>query len=704
MTNISVLPQFVPHQELVKDEMRAIEDTRQAETDNTSFTSSLAAHLDPKWFAAKRAKEPIERSMLSGKRARKGEYEPAKLLAIQQLHGKDYKPVYMLLIDVKCRAAEYWIEDILIQHNEEPWDLEATPVPDLPPAVTQQIESSIHEVILQGMLDEAMMTMQPVTPEGISAKIEQMKPMIKQVIDRQIKKKAKEAAARMKEKIADQFTEGGWHKGLKECIHDIVTYKACIIKGPSQRKQLVRRGDLNINSGKFESSVVPGIISKWERRSPFDIFPSPESTAINNGYLFDRISLTRSDLSKLIGVEGFDEVAIRAVLRQHSDGGLREWTSIDPERATLDNKESTTVFSTENIDCLEYWGSVPGRTLISWAGGDMEAEQRFGQSIDPELEYDIAAWKIGSHIIKAMLNPDPMGKKPFDKASFVEDPDSFWGKSVCDILEDLQTMCNAVARAIVNNVGIGSAPQVEINTDRLAPGQAKTIWPWRIWETTNAAMQESPAVRFYMPPIVVDQLMKVYQFFLELADNDTGIPRYEHGQTDVGGAGQTASGLSMLMTSAARGIKGVVKNLDEIIKSSVERQYYHNLDYEDIALICDLKVVARGSSSMIAKEQLSVRRREILNETNNPTDLQIIGMKGRKELLEGTLKAIDVDTDQIWEEFEWEQRLNQMNEQGGMVHPSQQAVPQLTKPQAMNPAGDRVAGQDFGLFQQGVVK
>ncbi len=432
-------------------------------------------------------------------------------------------------------------------------------------------------------------------------------------------------------------------------------------------------------------------MSKYERRPPWNIYPAPDSNGINNGYLFDLIHLTPKDLSDLIGVPGFKESAIREVLNQYREGGLREWTYTDSQRLSLENKSSQALIDSEKIDCLEYWGSAQGRMLRVWGLSEQEVP-------DEDKEYNICAWLIGNHIIKAMVNPDIFGRKPFHKTSFVEDPDAFWNKAIPDLIEDIQGICNSVARGLVNNVGIGSGPQVEVNMDRAAvPGETTTLYPWKIWKVTTAQMAEGKAVNFYMPPTVVDKLLKVFEFCLKLTDEWSGIPRYAHGDPETKGAGHTASGLSMLMSQAARGIKNVVKNLDRgIITSAVTAQYDFNMQYEeDMGIFGDLKVVAKGSSSLIAKEQQALRRTEFMDRTLNPYDMSIIGVKGRAELLKQTAKSLDMDVDRIIQE---ENMLDQL-EHGG---PDTGFIPNrgdIAKGANTNPAGEPVSGEDFTLFK-----
>ena len=172
------------------------------------------------------------------------------------------------------------------------------------------------------------------------------------------------------------------------------------------------------------------------------------------------------------------------------------------------------------------------------------------------------------------MNGDPLGRKPYFKASFRERNDQFWGYDVPYLIQDVQDVCYASARNIVNNMAIASGPQVGIDVGQLAPGEDPTdMFPWRIWQfdVTNNNTARQP-IAFYQPPSVVQELMRVYEFFSNEADNNTGIPKYAYGSKQNMGALSTATGFSMMMSNAARGIKKVMGNIDRgIIAPSVHR-------------------------------------------------------------------------------------------------------------------------------------
>lgn len=620
----------VPLSTMMDNEERRLVDSQQSQP----IITGLAGHVRKCWTYARDAKmQTVEVRMLQSVRARRGEYEPDKLAQIRDQGGSE---IYAMLTSVKCRAAGSWVRDVMMgQGSEKPWTIRPTKVPDLPPQYSEQI---IQQAT--GPIQQAMMAGQPVSDEEI---LQLMGPMRDAAMEK-IREQARQMAERMENKMEDQLQEGGWLQALDAFIDDITTFPAAVIKGPIVRK----KPKLKWVQGP-DNSYIPQVKDElsleWQRVDPFMVYPSPAATSVDDGYLIEKHRMSRQDLSDLIGVEGYDDAAIRRVLDEYGRGGLREWLTNDVAQASAQGKATTAVgLNPDNlIDALEFWGPVQGQMLI-----DMGMEK---DSVpDPQKEYHVNVWVIGHYVIKAMLNYDPLRRKPYYKASYEDIPGAFWGNSVADLVRDAQTVCNASARAIVNNMGIASGPQVVVNVDRLPPGEDITqMTPWKIWQVTNDPMGGTQApIAFNQPDSRVAELMAIFEKFSTLADEYSGIPRYMAGDAS-GGIGRTASGLSMLMGNAGKSIKQVISNIDNnVLNPLLERLYYYNMRYsDDPELKGDVNVVARGANSLIAKDSAQLRRNEFLMATANPIDMQIIGLPGRAAILRESAKTLDMDPDKI---------------------------------------------------------
>lgn len=645
---------------------------RSAEMQNKPVIQGLAAHVRKRWETAKDGKRDLEERMLQCLRQRNGEYDPDKLAEIKRQGGSE---IYIMLTSVKCRAATSWLRDTLLGTGaDKPWALDATPEPTLPPDVIKSLQAEMAQ-----QLQTMMLSGMP-TPD-----VEQLRQIALQMKDasmRKMKEEAEERVDRMERKMEDQLIEGRWNQALNEFIDDIVTFPFAALKGPVKRKRKV----LSWVGGK----LVPQeqIVNEWERVDPFMLYWAPWASDVNDGFMIERHKLTRDDLQALIGVPGYNDDAIRTVLDDFNGGGLKEWLWTDNAQATAEGKStSEAIYTDDLIDALQVWDSVPGKDLREWGLTEKEIP-------DAAMSYPCEVWLVGNTVIRAVLNYDPLGRKPYYVTSYEKVPGSVAGKGVADLCRDSQNMCNAAARSLANNMGISSGPQVGVNVSRLPPGEDITeLYPWKIWQFQSSEFNDgSQPLSFFQPSSNASELMAVFEKFSARADEDTMIPRYMTGESSPG-AGRTSSGLSMLISNAGKGIKQVISNIDQnIIVPCVERLYQDNLRYsQDPDLIGDVRAVARGASSLVVKEAEAIRRNEFLQLVlNSPVAQQIVGMDGAAELLREQARNLTGNVDRI---VPARQTLTVMQQQQEQIAQLQQQI------QAMMGAANEVLSAPAGAQQ-----
>jgi phosphohistidine phosphatase SixA len=605
---------------------------------NTTVVQNLATYIRGKWMQARTAKQTwVEERMYKSVRARRGEYEPSLLAQIAEQGGTQ---IYMYLTSNKCRAASSWLRDVLLgANNDKPWTVSPNPVPDMQPSVLADLMARAEQQIAQVLAQGANPTQE---------EIKQLLMSMKDESERHLRTIAEHTIERMEKKMESQMLDGGWARAFTQFIDDLTTFPSAILKGPVVRKRQVLKWVKDPQDpANYVLDTSEALKLEWERVDPFMAYPAPDATDVDDGAFIERHQLSRSDLLAMIGVDGYSEKAIRAVLEDYGRGGLREWIFADAAKLSAEGK--TTIGANTNpselIDALQFWGSVQGSLLRDWGLSEEEVP-------DPLQEYAIEAWLIGTWVIKAVVNPDPLGRKPYYKASWEEIPGVFWGNSVADLCRDTQNVCNAAARALVNNMSLASGPQVVFNIDRLPQGENITqLFPWKIWQVTSDPMNGGQRpIDFYQPNSMAQELMAIYERFSTLADEYTGIPRYMMGGQAPGGAGRTASGMSMMMNNAGKNIKQVIANIDErVLSPAVGRLYYMNMRYgDDPELKGDINVVARGVSGLLAKEAAQQRRNEFLQiALGSPVAQQIIGPEGVAYLLRQMASTLEMNPDDL---------------------------------------------------------
>lgn len=634
------------------------------------------------WDKAKTEKETIKDQILANMRQINGEYDAQKLSALKAAESPE---IFMNITATKHRHALAWLFDLLFQPGQKAWGIEPTPIPELPTDIASQMYEAMAERVVMAAVEQAMSLGKPVDIEKVNNTLAELMDVIHEEALSSMNRVAKEKAGEMTKLIDDQLTEGGFYPEFRDTLGDIITHTG-ILKGPIPRKIKYKTVEKDPKSGRARVKMKEKVINTYERRHPLFIYPAPGAKSFKDGYLIDHITLTPKKLQGLIGQKGFREKEIREILDLAGGGSLKGWLDtglVEQEIRDLNQSGIGALWDSDNIDCLEFWGAIKGSMLREWGINKKKVP-------DDQFWYDCTVWIINGRCIKAVLNSDVVGEKPYSKVSYIEKPESFWGMGLPQVIADVQQLCNACARAIMANIAIASGPQVERNIDRIPAADIgnNKLTPWRVWDVTETAMSTAPAMKFYQPPMVVERLIQVYQVISKLADDHSGIPAYAHGDARVGGAGNTASGLSMLITSAARGIKLLISEMDEkLIAPSIKRQYYRNLEAENVALVCDFEIVARGASAVLVKEQMATRRLEALQLTNNPLDVQILGMEGRKGMLRDVLTDLGIDVDKYLPEDRFGSLLSQQvpmpMQPGGPAQPGM-----ITQgPQSAPPAG-----------------
>jgi hypothetical protein len=609
------------------------ENTRKRENEDVQaqpIATGIAGHIRTCFEQARISKRNVvDERLYAAIRARRGEYDPAKLAQIREQGGSE---VWAGLTSAKCRAAGGWIRDVMMgTGSDRPWRIDPTPVPDLPP----QINDMIVEQAMEPIREQLRLGMAP-----NQAQVVNMVSMLRDQAMSAVRDEAQKRADRMADKMEDQLLEGGFLEALDAFIDDLTTYPTAIMKGP-----IIRMKPRLVWGPNGVPEVEVKLQKTWERVSPFNIYPSPGAEDVQDGFLIEKHRLSRADLNQLIGVDGYNEDAIKSVLHDY-DKGLNSWLEDLSLQQQAEGKDTFSAYQNPDglIDALQYWGCVSGQMLLDWGLDETDIQ-------DATKDYYVEAWLIGTYVIKAVLNYDPLARKPYYACSYERVPGNFWGNSVADLVRDPQDIVNACARALVNNMALSSGPQVGILVDRLAAGEDVTqVSPWRIWQMKSDPLNGTTQqpIQFFQPQSNVNDLLIVFDKFSQLGDEYSGIPRYLTGDT-TGGAGRTASGLSMLINNAGKSIKQVINNIDiGLMKPMLDRLYYHNMRYEDDAdLKGDVQIVAHGASALVAKESAQVRRNEFLAATANPIDFQITGVQGRAAVLREVAKGLDMNADHV---------------------------------------------------------
>lgn len=581
---------------------------------------SLGGELKSKYYEFRDARSDIEDDWVEDLRAFMGQYDNDTLAKIRE--KGDRSQVYVGLTRTKVLAAYSRITDLLFQPGQRFYSIESTPVTKQPTVEKELTERAALEIMQAAQVIDPMMV-----DDLIQARYKELVKELDEETDIRVEK--------MLEVINDQTLENNLEGSMKDAIMEQVIFGTGAMKAGTLR---IERNHKWINSEEgfnliYEEEPMP----EMEAVSIFDLYPDPYATSIDDmRSIFRRHILSRVDFQQLKDSPGFNSDLIDECIQMNPDGNHDEEQHEKDRRdiANLNDYET----DSGKFEVLEFWGSVNGFELE-------EHGIEFAETDDLSQEYQCNIWMIDDKIIKAQLNPLPGGIIPYFIFPYEKNPHVFWGTGVPKMMRDSQQTMNAATRIYLDNVALSSGPMVEVNTDIMASGEDPTdLYPWRVF-LREGGDGNQPMVRFYQPQSNSPALVSVIELFRRFADETTALPSYTHGQTQSS-LNRTATGISILMSNANIVLKSVIKNIDDYLTKPLVRSLYDwNMTWNSNSDIkSDMRIIARGSTTMVQKEVQSQRLLQFLSLLNNPEDQQMVK---RDKLLRDVAKSLDIDPDDV---------------------------------------------------------
>ena len=656
-----------------EEELQAAEqadiDAARTESEQDLAIENLAGFIRNQYYIFRhhRTQYDIDERYLESLRAYNGQYSAAKRQEIKSFGGSN---VFSRITTVKCRGATAMLRDVFLG-AELPCALKPTPVPSLPDNISDDIEKLIAMEVMK--LQTAG---QPIDPQMI----EDRRKQLLDAADKAAMKQAQSDAKDTGKKLQDLLVEGNFYHALAEFLIDLPIFQIAVLKGPVVQNALT----LKWQDKQLTPVTEPRMF--WNRVSPFDIYISPGTQSdIKDAAIIERIQMSRGELNSLIDVPGYNNDAIRSVLKDYGEGGLYDWLDdLDTERTDLELREDPQLNRSKMIDTLEWHGPILGKLLIAHGFTKEEIP-------DEDLDYHVTAWLIGRYIIKVQINPNPRKRHPYYISSFEKVPGSPYGHGLPETIADVQSVANASLRALVNNMSIASGPQIGLLEDRLSPStDSDTLYPWKRWKFESDPMgagSNTAPITFFQPDSNAQELLSVYGSMVNIADETSAIPRYMTGtEKGTGGAASTASGLSMLQNNATKVLQNVAANIDRDVISPSLRNLYDMVLLTDESgdFTGDADIAVKGVEIALKKEQDRMRRLEFLQITGNPIDMGIIGVGGRAAILRSLSEDLGlpgediVPSDKELEEIAAQQAMMQQEEAAAAAQGNQPPKPGST--------------------------
>ena len=645
-------------------EQEATEQSDKAERDLAERLRVFGVRLQSQAEDQVKRRFSIDERWLDDLRQFNGQYDKVTAATLAASGGSK---LFVNITRNKVNAAEARLIDILFPTDDRNWGIQPTPVPYLS-KLSKDKDPISNE-------DGSPF----VTDEGVQVQ--------KRDVAQGVMEEARERANSMQDEIDDQLNETNYNAVNRDMVHDACLYGTGILKGPVIiGKTRQKWSEVVDEQGQVAQviEIVDDLKPGAERVDPWDFFPDMQSRTVDDAeFIFQRHYMSKKALRDLADKPGFLRTQIAEVLKKDADNShtathLQEMQSM-AGLTSLDNGR---------FEVWEYHGPVDKEDLIA-AGVEVDEEDVF-------TEYSGVVWFSESRVLKAVINPADTGDMPYSVFNWEGDDTTLFGVGIPYLMRSSQKVLNATWRMLMDNAGLSVGPQTVINSQVVRPADGNwRLTPHKVWELTDKNGNVNNVFGSFEINSHMNELISLFQYARQIADEETALPQIAQGEQ--GSATDTASGMSMLMNSANTMLRRVVKNFDDdVTRPFIKRMYDWNMQFnpkEDVK--GDFSIDARGTSSLLVKEQQAANLMNLMNISASPL---LQPLTNTAALYRKVVSSMQIEADEIvktTEEIELEtQKMQQQMEA------QQQAMMQAQQGQQQAPTGDPLAEQKLALEAQ----
>lgn len=550
-------------------------------------------------------RRPLEDQYLRNLRQFRGIYDPE----IETHIPDDQSMAYPKITRNKVIGTVARLMEMLFPRTDENYSVTNSPLPNLSTADLQKVlDTLVAENPGQDLNDDK--------------------------IEKAIVSFAGEKAKRLHAKVRDQLTEMDYVKLAKRIVFSAVLYGIGLMKGPYVLKEEARTWT-KTPEGRYVATAVTRNKPGFDTGSVWDYYTdlSAKTLDATDADCWRHI-MTKTQLLALRERPDFMKDAIDAYLRGHSTGNWKEKHWETALRVKSNDRSNVTNLSGRKYEAIEYWGRVTGQQLKD-CGVDVPESK-----LQEEVEANF--WMIDHFIIKAVMNPYDGRIRGVHHFVYEEDDINLLGNGLPVVMRDSQMAICESARMILDNGSIVCGGMFEVNESLLKPGQDLDVYGRKVWVREDLGVDvNARAVNQVPVNSYISELIQIIELFQGFADAETALPPPALG--DVSGQGKeslrTTGNLSMLLGAAALPIRDTVRNFDKFTVSFISSLCYWYMEFgNDESIKGDFSVIARGSTSLIAKE---VRAQAIaqLSTTLTPDERMYISTK---QMVTEKLKVLDL--------------------------------------------------------------
>lgn len=388
---------------------------------------------------------------------------------------------------------------------------------------------------------------------------------------------------------------------MRKIIDDSARIGVGVLNGPIpvRKKGIAVDKDKDVLKVIFEEKIVPA--SRW--RDPWNIFPDPAcGENIHNGdFIFDRDFLSPRQVRELKELPGYISSQIDAVLKEGPDG---------PDKDTDMGVRNTNVQAEikGRFEVWYYYGSLKKSEMGAiWTAAGKKLDDL---PADKAEVYAIVTL-INQRVVRATINPLDSGSFPYHSVPWQRRAGHWAGIGVAEQIKMPQKLINQATRAMINNAAKSAGSQIVIDRGVINPANGSWLLePDKIWnKTADTGGSVDDAFAMHEIPNHTDELMKIVEYALRLAEESTSIPLITQGMSGETQP-ETLGGMTLQNSNANQLLRSIGYAFDDHITEPEVRQYY-----EWLLLAPDVPDEEKGAFTIDAHGSVALVERAIQDQT-----------------------------------------------------------------------------------------
>lgn len=368
------------------------------------------------------------------------------------------------------------------------------------------------------------------------------------------------------------------------------------MRGPVPEARRSVKVDRDPNTGEEKITVLEDISPGSRAVNVWNAYPDPAcGDNIHDGQFFiEHDNMVEKQVRDLIGQPGYIEEALQSVLEEGAKTNSTSTMAMAPHDS-MDPKA-------QRYHVWYYYGflKLEDARLLKCNCEDEDEIANVGVPVIVTI--------INDTPVKAHLNPMVNGRFPYDFMCWQRVAGSPFGIGIARQIRSCQAILNAHVRAMMENAGLSTGPQIVIARGSVYPADGSwEITPRKVWLLKPDAdiNDVSQAINAFQIPSVQAELLAAIDFALKMAENVTGLPVLLQGQQGPTGVPETVGGMQILVANASSLLRRMARVFDDhLIKPHITAYYDYMMVYADDASIKgDFKVVAHGSTALVTRDQ-----------------------------------------------------------------------------------------------------